>query len=61
MLLQGGAINCGLFIAGPLPTPLGGCEGQDEKNPLGCGPSEDVNGGWGWAVIQPPWRSLAAN
>jgi hypothetical protein len=43
--IQGGAIRLGLLVVGPLPSPLGGCEGQDEQNPLGGGPSNGVNGG----------------
>jgi hypothetical protein len=45
---------------GPLPSPLGGCEGQDEQNPLGGGPSNGVNGGFRWEGPQSLWRSLAA-
>ncbi len=57
--IKGGAINCGLLIAGPPPAPLGGCEGQGEQNLLSGGPSESVNvgarGGGGW------WPSIAMN
>ncbi len=34
----------------PLTPPLGGCEGQDEQNPLGGSPSNGVNGGGGMEV-----------
>jgi hypothetical protein len=40
--VPGGAVICGLLVAGLLPPPFGGCEWQDEQNLLGGGPS---NGG----------------
>jgi hypothetical protein len=52
-VIQGGIINRRLLVAGPLPPPLGGFEGQDEINPPCDIPSDGVNGGLdvGWPSV----------
>jgi hypothetical protein len=57
MNIQAGAIKGGLLIAGPLPPLLGGHERQDEQNPLGGGPSNDINVGT-WALGRQPYFTM---
>ncbi len=45
VILQGGAMNRGLLVAGPPPPPLGGCERKDQRNPLGGRPSNTLHMG----------------
>jgi hypothetical protein len=50
--VQGGAVNCELFFAGPLPSLLGAVSRKISENQMGGGPDDGVNlAGTSWLAL----------